>query len=241
MTAILNGPRAIELDGEIFVRLDPSDLDIGDNVRDQVDLTATPEFVESIREHGVLEAISAVQHEDGRIVVRDGQRRTFPGKLACCASRCCPRFRLVRADQEMVFDRSVVPPTGTRPRSRTMIWSSFLHGGEPVRDEDNGLLGGRGVEGGLEDMTRLVAEHTVAKALTVVMKMLSVTSPRIHARIERGGAAVVSAPPRIDSPRVVVSVMTSAERSVARRPLRGAQLLATKPATVRLNSSAYSI
>ncbi|NMD64239.1 UNVERIFIED_ORG: ParB family chromosome partitioning protein [Nocardia globerula] len=82
MTAILNGPRAIELDGEIFVRLDPSDLDIGDNVRDQVDLTATPEFVESIREHGVLEAISAVQYADGRIVVRDGQRRTLAAREA---------------------------------------------------------------------------------------------------------------------------------------------------------------
>lgn len=82
MTAILNGPRAIELDGEIFVRLHPDDLEIGDNVRDHVDLTATPEFVESVREHGVLEAISAVQHEDGRIVVRDGQRRTLAAREA---------------------------------------------------------------------------------------------------------------------------------------------------------------
>ncbi|WP_072691443.1 ParB/RepB/Spo0J family partition protein [Rhodococcus marinonascens] len=82
MTAIQNGPRAEMIDGEIFVRLDPHALDIGANVRDQVDFTATPEFVESVRDHGVLEAISAVQHEDGRIVVRDGQRRTLAARVA---------------------------------------------------------------------------------------------------------------------------------------------------------------
>lgn len=80
MTAIQNGPVAEIIDGEMFVRLDPHALDIGANVRDQVDLSETPDFVESIRDHGVLEAISAVQLADGQIVVRDGQRRTFPRK-----------------------------------------------------------------------------------------------------------------------------------------------------------------
>jgi ParB family chromosome partitioning protein len=80
MTAIQNGPVAEIVDGEMFVRLDPHALDIGANVRDQVDLAETPDFLESIRDHGVLEAISAVQLADGQIVVRDGQRRTFPRK-----------------------------------------------------------------------------------------------------------------------------------------------------------------
>ncbi|WP_016885130.1 MULTISPECIES: ParB/RepB/Spo0J family partition protein [unclassified Rhodococcus (in: high G+C Gram-positive bacteria)] len=80
MTAIQNGPVAEIIDGEMFVRLDPYALDIGANVRDQVDLSETPEFVESIRDHGVLEAISAVQLADGQIVVRDGQRRTLAAR-----------------------------------------------------------------------------------------------------------------------------------------------------------------
>ncbi|MDI9940351.1 ParB N-terminal domain-containing protein [Rhodococcus sp. IEGM 1351] len=80
MTAIQNGPVAEVIDGEIFVRLDPHALDIGANVRDQVDLSETPDFVESIRDHGVLEAISAVQLADGQIVVRDGQRRTLAAR-----------------------------------------------------------------------------------------------------------------------------------------------------------------
>ncbi|MFZ2174956.1 MAG: ParB N-terminal domain-containing protein [Rhodococcus sp. (in: high G+C Gram-positive bacteria)] len=87
MTAIPNGPVAEIVDGgEVFVRLDPHALDIGANVRDQVDLSATPEFVESIRDHGVLEAISAVQHADGRIMVRDGQRRTLAAREAGTAT-----------------------------------------------------------------------------------------------------------------------------------------------------------
>ncbi|MFF1946755.1 ParB/RepB/Spo0J family partition protein [Rhodococcus qingshengii] len=60
--------------------LHPDALDIGENVRDTVDLAQTPDFVESIRENGVLEAISAVRTADGTIVVRDGQRRTLAAR-----------------------------------------------------------------------------------------------------------------------------------------------------------------
>ena len=61
-------------------QLHPDALDIGENVRDSVDLAQTPDFVESIRENGVLEAISAVRTADGTIVVRDGQRRTLAAR-----------------------------------------------------------------------------------------------------------------------------------------------------------------
>ena len=61
-------------------QLHPDALDIGENVRDSVDLAQTPDFVESIRENGVLEAISAVRTADGAIVVRDGQRRTLAAR-----------------------------------------------------------------------------------------------------------------------------------------------------------------
>lgn len=82
MTAIHTGPRAVDVDGEVYVRLDPHALDIGTNVRDLVDFSATPDFVESIGEYGVLEAISAVQLADGQIVVRDGQRRLLAARAA---------------------------------------------------------------------------------------------------------------------------------------------------------------
>ncbi|MCY4672096.1 MAG: ParB N-terminal domain-containing protein [Rhodococcus sp.] len=76
MTATHTAPSAaIEV-----AQLHPDALDIGENVRDSVDLAQTPDFVESIRENGVLEAISAVRTADGTIVVRDGQRRTLAAR-----------------------------------------------------------------------------------------------------------------------------------------------------------------
>lgn len=76
MTATHTAPAAaIEV-----AQLHPDALDIGENVRDSVDLAQTPDFVESIRENGVLEAISAVRTADGAIVVRDGQRRTLAAR-----------------------------------------------------------------------------------------------------------------------------------------------------------------
>ncbi|CAN5164117.1 hypothetical protein BH09ACT9_BH09ACT9_23690 [soil metagenome] len=76
MTATYTAPAtALEV-----AQLHPDALDIGENVRDSVDLAQTPDFVESIRENGVLEAISAVRTADGTIVVRDGQRRTLAAR-----------------------------------------------------------------------------------------------------------------------------------------------------------------
>ena len=55
--------------------LDPNVLQIGENVRDAVDLGK--EFLASLREHGVLVPITAVRDEDGTVTVRNGQRRTL--------------------------------------------------------------------------------------------------------------------------------------------------------------------
>ena len=68
--------------------LDPEAL-IGDNVRDEVQLDK--EFLASLREHGVIVPIIAVRDAEGRTLVREGQRRTFPGKSPCCLGRCWPR------------------------------------------------------------------------------------------------------------------------------------------------------
>lgn len=54
--------------------MDPAQLSIGDNVRDGARLSK--EFLASIKEHGVLNPITAVRLDDGTITVRDGQRRT---------------------------------------------------------------------------------------------------------------------------------------------------------------------
>ncbi|MBM4473783.1 ParB N-terminal domain-containing protein [Rhodococcus hoagii] len=65
-----------------LLTVDPATLEIGDNVRDEVDLDATPEFVESIAEHGVLHPILAERRDDGTILVTDGQRRLLAARAA---------------------------------------------------------------------------------------------------------------------------------------------------------------
>ncbi len=60
-----------------FAMVDPNVLDVAANVRDTVDLDATPQFVASIREHGVLHPILTVRRGDGTLAVIDGQRRTL--------------------------------------------------------------------------------------------------------------------------------------------------------------------
>lgn len=59
--------------------LDPNALLIGENVRDNAALDA--QFLASVREHGVLQPITAVRTEDG-VAVRDGQRRTLAARQA---------------------------------------------------------------------------------------------------------------------------------------------------------------
>ena len=67
-----------------LVYLNPVEAEIEPNTRDTVDPVKLAELTESIREHGVLQAIQAVRYADGTIRVRDGQCRTFPRKWPCC-------------------------------------------------------------------------------------------------------------------------------------------------------------
>lgn len=60
--------------------LPPQTLVIGDNVRTDAKIDA--DFLASIRQHGVLMPITAVRDDDGRIMVRDGQRRTLASQKA---------------------------------------------------------------------------------------------------------------------------------------------------------------
>ena len=58
-----------------FVRLDPSQIKIGANVRTDLHADAK-EFARSIKERGVLEPVTVYTDEDGAYVVLRGQRRT---------------------------------------------------------------------------------------------------------------------------------------------------------------------
>ena len=58
-----------------FVRLDPSTIKIGANVRTDLHADAK-EFARSIKERGVLEPVTVYTDEDGAYVVLRGQRRT---------------------------------------------------------------------------------------------------------------------------------------------------------------------
>jgi ParB family transcriptional regulator, chromosome partitioning protein len=59
--------------------LDPTTVLIGVNVRD--DAAMDDQFIASVREHGVLQPITAVRTSAG-IEVRDGQRRTLAAREA---------------------------------------------------------------------------------------------------------------------------------------------------------------
>lgn len=66
----------------VLVNADPYDLDVAANVRDEVTFTDDDPFVDSIAQHGVLQAISAVRRADGTLAVIDGQRRTLGARAA---------------------------------------------------------------------------------------------------------------------------------------------------------------
>ena len=65
-----------------LVYLNPAEAEIEPNTRDTVDPALLAELTESIREHGVLQAIKAVRYADGTIRVRDGQCRTLAARDA---------------------------------------------------------------------------------------------------------------------------------------------------------------
>ena len=67
--------------------LDPNALLIGENVRDNAALDA--QFLASVREHGVLQPITAVRTEDG-VAVRAGSLSSSRVVVdPCGAAECC--------------------------------------------------------------------------------------------------------------------------------------------------------
>ncbi|RJO77704.1 hypothetical protein D5S18_08210 [Nocardia panacis] len=70
-------PRVASDTAALAVRMNPADLVIDANVRQNFDLDAHPEVRDSIRELGVKTPITAFREADGRIVVTNGQIRTL--------------------------------------------------------------------------------------------------------------------------------------------------------------------
>ncbi|MCX6489395.1 MAG: ParB N-terminal domain-containing protein [Rhodococcus sp.] len=68
--------------GYTLVDADPNEIDITANVRTGVDITAAPEFIASITELGVRQAVLAVRRADGTLAVHDGQRRVLAAREA---------------------------------------------------------------------------------------------------------------------------------------------------------------
>lgn len=71
----IDTPAGGATEAEEFLHLDPADIIIGSNVR--TDLRADhKEFRKSVKERGVLEAVTVYRNEDGQYVLLRGQRRT---------------------------------------------------------------------------------------------------------------------------------------------------------------------
>lgn len=66
--------------------LDPQTLMLEDNVRSDVAGAAFADLVASVREFGILSALSAVRNAHGEVTVRDGQRRLLAAREAGLAS-----------------------------------------------------------------------------------------------------------------------------------------------------------
>lgn len=94
----------------VFGLVDPHTLFIGDNVRDIAGLDA--DFIDSIRQHGVLVPVTVVRDEEGTLIVRDGQRRTLAAREATLptipvyviptAARDLPAWNVERVVQQIV-------------------------------------------------------------------------------------------------------------------------------------------
>ncbi|MBM4473791.1 hypothetical protein GS502_32735 [Rhodococcus hoagii] len=65
-----------------LLTVDPATLEIGDNVRDEVDLDATPEFCRVHRRTRCPAPDPAERRDDGTILVTDGQRRLLAARAA---------------------------------------------------------------------------------------------------------------------------------------------------------------
>lgn len=85
MTATVTGPASSSETPratEELMHLDPNEVLIDDNVRDEVDPDMLADLMESVREYGVLVALRAVRYADGTVAIEDGQCRALVARDA---------------------------------------------------------------------------------------------------------------------------------------------------------------
>jgi ParB family chromosome partitioning protein len=93
-------------EAEELLYLDPKDIIIGTNVR--TDLRADKEFRKSIKERGVLEAVTVYRNEDGQYVLDRGQRRTVTAAEVGTPTGLIPaRVVAQPADADRIVDQMV--------------------------------------------------------------------------------------------------------------------------------------
>ena len=95
---------------EEFVYLDPGTIIIGSNVR--TDLPDAKEFCRSIKERGVLEAVTVYRNDEGQHVCLRGQRRTVEAASVGTPTGLIPA-RVVAKPEEA--DRIVGPDGREHP------------------------------------------------------------------------------------------------------------------------------
>lgn len=89
------------------VWLDPNDVELESNVRDRVDTESADfaDLVASIREHGVLQAVSALRYGDGTVKVVHGQRRVLAAREAGATLPALVAVDTAINERQRVFDR----------------------------------------------------------------------------------------------------------------------------------------
>lgn len=107
MSQTIETPTDTATEVEEFLHLNPADIIIGTNVR--TDLRADhKEFRKSIKERGVLEAVTVYRNEDGQYVLLRGQRRTVTAAEVGTPTGLIPaRVVAQPADADRIGDQMV--------------------------------------------------------------------------------------------------------------------------------------
>lgn len=160
--------------------IDPATIDIGDNVRDCPESSSGyAEIVASIRTHGVLVPCTAVRHDDGRLELREGQRRVMAA-------------RHLGLPTVPVY---ITPDTAHSDTART---ASRITEQIVTNERRTGLTEAQRAKGIQQLLTLGVSPTKVAKTLTLPKKLVdaaaaAATSDAAMAALDRGQLTIEQA------------------------------------------------
>ncbi|MEU8901333.1 ParB/Srx family N-terminal domain-containing protein [Nocardia sp. NPDC048505] len=118
----------VAADRPIIDYVDPSDLELGDNIR--TDVRLSKDFVASLGEHGNIHSILVWRREDGVLEVVDGQRRTL-GLLKAGAQR---------AKVEIHPTREAAEGKAREMERIVLQWISGVHGDQLTQADRFGAI-----------------------------------------------------------------------------------------------------